>query len=133
MDLHHLSESMLDAWTRRDWDMIRDHLHPDYVYTGPDGHSVSGIERGLEAGWTSFADAFPDGRFKVNSVVVEGNRVVTEFHFQATHTGEFEGIAPTGRKIEFDVCNLMQLRDGKVVNERDYIDMQGVMAQLGSA
>ena len=131
VELRKLSEMMLEAWKDRDWDSIRNVLHPDYVYTGPDGQRVAGIEEGLVAGWTSFAESFPDGTYKVNSVYVDGDTVVTEFRFTGTHKGEFAGITPTGNQVEIDFCNLMHLQDGKVVSERDYFDTQGLMAQIG--
>ena len=131
MELRELSEMMLEAWENRDWDAIRKVLHSDYVYTGPDGESAAGIEDGLQTGWISFAESFPDGKCHVNAVFVDGKTIVTEFRFNGTHTGDFEGIAPTGNRVKIDFCNLMHLKDGKVFSERDYFDTQGLMSQLG--
>lgn len=127
-----LSEMMLRAWKALDWDAIREVLHPDYVYTGPDGTRVPGVEAGLAAGWSSFADSFPDGDYEITGVYADEDSVVTEFRFTGTHSGDFEGIAPTGRRVEIDFCNVMRLRDGKVLAERDYLDTQGLAAQLGA-
>lgn len=127
----HLSEQMLEAWKRRDWDAIRSRLHPEYVYTGPDGARVAGVDAGLAAAWSSFADSFPDGDYEITGTYVDGDSAVTEFRFRGTHTGDFEGIAPTGQRVEIDFCNVMHLRDGKVIAERDYLDTSGLMQQLG--
>lgn len=131
MDARGLSEKMLQAWKDRDWDAIRDVLHPDYVYTGPDGQRVAGIEAGLVAGWSSFAESFPDGDYEIQGVCVDRDTLVTEFRFTGTHTGDFEGIAPTGNKVEIEFCTLMRLRDDKVIAERDYLDTHGLLEQLG--
>lgn len=123
---------MLQAWKDRDWDAIRDVLHPDYMYIGPDGERVSGVDAGLAAGWSSFAESFPDGDYAVQGVYVVGDTIVTEFRFSGSHIGDFEGIAPTGNSVEIEFCNVMHLRDGKVVAERDYLDTHGLLQQLGA-
>lgn len=129
MDPADLSAMMLRAWKNRDWDAIREVLHPEYVYTGPDGQKAAG-EEGLVAGWSSFAESFPDGEYEITRICTGGDTVVTEFHFGGTQSGEFDGIAPTGKRVEIDFCNVMQLRDGKVITERDYLDTQGLIRQL---
>lgn len=83
---------MLEVGRNHDWDAIRNLLHPDFVYTELDGQSAVGLEEGLEAGWTSFAESFPDGTYKVNSVFVDDNTVMTESRFKGTPTGDFAGI-----------------------------------------
>ena len=131
MDPNDLSHSMLRAWKARDWDALREVLHEEYVYTGPDGAPVVGVEAGLAAGWSSFADSFPDGDYEITGVYVDGDVVVTEFRFWGTHTGDFEGVSPTGNRVNIEFCNVMRLQDGKVIAERDYLDTHGLMEQLG--
>lgn len=133
MDARELSERMLQAWKVRDWNAIRDLLHPDYVYTGPDGERVVGVDEGLVAGWSSFAESFPDGDYSIQGVHVDGESIVTEFRFTGIHTGDFDGISPTGKSVEIDFCNVIHLRDGKVIAERDYLDTHGLLEQLGAA
>ena len=42
---------------------------------------------------------------------------------------ELMGFAPTGRKVTVPICDVIEVRDGKVYAEREYFDMQ----QLGVA
>ena len=51
----------------------------------------------------------------------------------ATHQGELMGIAPTGRRVEVPVCNVIEVRDGKIYAEREYFDTAHLMQQLGVA
>ena len=134
MDGRELSRQMIAAWNNRDWDTIRNAMHPDYTYTAPDGEIVKGVEEGQEAAWKSFGDGFPEGRIDVDSMqmYVDGNTVITEFRAKLTHTGTFAGIAPTGNTVEIDLCNKMVLSDdGRVLAERDYMDTLAFFAQLG--
>ena len=131
MDARGTFGKMVDAWKNRDWDALRDVIDSDYVYTGPDATRAVGVDAGLAAGWIGVADAFPDGDLEVNGAYVDGDTVVTEFRFTGTNTGNFFEMAPTGKRVDFEVCNVMHLRGGKVVAERDYADVHGFLEQLG--
>ena len=37
----------------------------------------------------------------------------------------------TGRPAEITICNVIELRDGKVYREREYMDMYTMMTQMG--
>jgi predicted ester cyclase len=58
---------------------------------------------------------------------------VIEFTASGTQTGELSGIPPTGRSVSADVCNVVEVRDGKIYREREYYDVMGLMQQLGVA
>ena len=115
-----------------DFETIRSHLDPSFVYIGPDDQEARGIEAGLQAGWVDHSEGFPDVRIDVKNVYVAGDTVTTEFHFSGTHTGTWGGVPPTGKRVEGDVCDVMQFRDGKLVRERDYVNTLGIFMQLGA-
>ena len=80
-----------------------------------------------------FATAFPDGKIDVQSIHATGNVAIVEFIGRGTHNGDLMGIAPTGRQISIPVCEVYELRDGKIYAERQYMDMMHMMQQLGVA
>jgi steroid delta-isomerase-like uncharacterized protein len=124
-------KQMIEAWNRRDFDAIRDLLHPQYTYTGGDGKEVTGgPDVGLRIAKT-YAAAFPDGRLEVRATYVQGDTAVAELHATGTHQGELMGIAATGKRAEIVVCNVLELRDGKIYREREYMDMLSMFTQLG--
>jgi ketosteroid isomerase-like protein len=43
------------------------------------------------------------------------------------------GVSPTNKKVSIPVCDIIELRDGKVYREREYMDMHHMMTQLGVA
>jgi steroid delta-isomerase-like uncharacterized protein len=93
---------------------------------GPDGY-----RRDYER-WRT---AFPDGEVKVVNVIVEGDRAVVEFVNRGTHIGPLESslgtFPPSGRPMEVRYCSVMRVRDGMVVEGRDYYDSASIAAQLG--
>ena len=48
-----------------------------------------------------------------------------------THTGEFLGIQPTGKKVEYESNELYRIADGKIAEEWICSDMLTLMAQIG--
>ena len=128
----HVHRELADAWNRRDFERVRSLLHPQYRHTGPDGGELAGCPDSAIAMMESFAGAFADGRMQVQRVFVHGDAAVAEIVFRGTHTGELSGIAPTGRRIEVRICNVVEVRDGKVLEEREYFDMLHLMSQLGA-
>ncbi|HEX8741988.1 MAG TPA: ester cyclase [Thermoleophilaceae bacterium] len=80
----------------------------------------------------SFRSSFPDLQMKIVEVVVEGDRVVGRFTCSATHTGEWRGHPPTGRRFE-DVAEVYFFRvaDGRIVEGWGLEDTLSRLEQLG--
>lgn len=121
----------IECWNRRDWDRQRSLMHPQYTYTGGDGVEQRGPDAGLAIA-RMFAAAFPDGRIEIVNCRADGDFVTTEFIGRGTHKGDLMGVAPTGKTVNIPVCNVIELRDGKVYREREYMDMMHVMTLLGA-
>jgi ketosteroid isomerase-like protein len=79
-----------------------------------------------------FAAAFPDGQINIKQVYAAGNAVTIEFVGEGTHTGDFAGVPPSGRKLSIPVCDVLEIRDGKIHSEHEYIDMLSMMQQIGA-
>jgi steroid delta-isomerase-like uncharacterized protein len=126
-----IHRQMADAWNRRDMNIFKALLHPEYTYTGGDGREMAGPEAGLNMA-QMFALAFPDGRLEVQRVYTQGNTAIAEMVGRGTHRGKLMGVAPTGREVEILICNVVELRDGKIYREREYMDMLTLMSQIGA-
>lgn len=124
------AQAYIEAWNSRNFDRMRDLMHPDYSYTGGDGQEQRGAEAGLAVA-RMFAAGFPDGRISIVSIKEAGDTVFVEFIGRGTHEGDLMGIAPTGKSIQLPVCNVFEVRDGKIYREREYMDMATLMIQLG--
>jgi steroid delta-isomerase-like uncharacterized protein len=118
------------AWNSRNFDRMRDLMHPDYTYMGGDGQEQRGQEAGLAVA-RMFATAFPDGRIDIVNIRDGGDTAFVEFIGRGTHQGDLMGIAPTGKSITIPVCNVLEMRDGKIYREREYMDMATMLTQLG--
>jgi predicted ester cyclase len=76
--------------------------------------------------------AFPDYAGTNVEQIAEGEEVANRFVFLGTHLGEFEGVNPTGRRVEFVGHSIDRVVEGKIVESWVEVDMLGVMRQLGA-
>jgi predicted ester cyclase len=74
--------------------------------------------------------AFPDWRVTINDMVVEGDKIAVYWTGSGTHEGEWQGVAPTGRRISVDGIDIEYVSAGKIIKEDGVIDMMGMMRQL---
>jgi hypothetical protein len=53
------------------------------------------------------ASAFPDSVATVDEIFSEGDKVAVRWTYWATHTGKFQGLPPTNRKVEITAVDLL--------------------------
>ena len=58
---------------------------------------------------------FPDYRWDLQAVVVEGDTIAARLIGRGTHTGTFVGLTPTGRAIEIQELVVYRFAEGRVV------------------
>ena len=61
----------------------------------------------------------------------EGDLVAQRVHFEGTHTGEFQGLPPTHRKVSFSGLELNRFVDGRVAEHWFQLDALSLLQQLG--
>jgi steroid delta-isomerase-like uncharacterized protein len=87
---------------------------------------------GLKKSMSRFITAFPDLRVTITDVVAEGDNVVLWYSVQGNQRGEFEGMRPTGKQVQWIGADLFRIRNGKVVECRFVDDSLGLLRQLGA-
>jgi predicted ester cyclase len=79
-----------------------------------------------------FVEGFPDLRLTVEDATGDGDLVAQRIHFEGTHTGVFQGLPPTGKKVTFEGLELNRHgEDGKVVEHWFQLDALSLLQQLG--
>ena len=74
---------------------------------------------------------FPDMRHDIEDMVAEGDKVAARVTFRATHTGDLDGIAPTGKQVVVSITCIHRVNRGKIVESWFDYDALGMMQQLG--
>jgi len=81
---------------------------------------------------TEIRRAFPDYAGTNVEQIAEGEKVANRFVYLGTHLGEFEGVTPTGKRVEFIGHSIDRVVEGEIVESWVEVDMLGVMRQLGA-
>ena len=79
----------------------------------------------------AFLAGFPDLSATVLDQIEEGDKVVSRVAWSGTHTGELNGMPPTGRSFRSEAIYIDRLADGRIIERREINDMMGMMVQLG--
>ncbi len=84
-----------------------------------------------------FRSAFPDLTLTVTNQVASESSVVNEFVVRGTHKGALVGpagaIPATGKKIDYPVIEVWDIKNGKLAGIRNYFDTGTMMRQLSVA
>lgn len=134
-EIERIVRTFHESWDLRDPDrgatVIAEDCHFEDVARG---EVLSGPEA-YKQDYRRWRDAFPDGEVKITNVIVAGEWAVVEFVNRGTQTGTLQSslgeFPPTGRAMEVRYCSVMKVKDGKVVEGRDYYDSASIAKQLG--
>jgi steroid delta-isomerase-like uncharacterized protein len=70
-------------------------------------------------------NAYPDGRFEVDDMIAEGDKVLIRWTFLGTHIGYFGKVPPTGKEVTITGMDLWRFNDqGKIAEAWFYMDMR---------
>lgn len=78
--------------------------------------------------------AFPDFRFEVLEVVAEGEKAAVRWRATGTFNGttRFEGMEPTGAKVDLTGFDLLTVRNGRIQRNDAYMNGTQMAQQLGA-
>ena len=76
---------------------------------------------------------FPDVQHTVEAVITEGDLVVIRYRATGTHEGEFQGYAPTGKRVSWMGINIYRVECGRIAEIWSEVDALGRIAQLADS
>ncbi len=130
-------QRLYDAFNRRDFDAVRKLLRSDCEWTSVPWGLVHRGQDEVVAYFHGWIVPFPDGRFELASVKAGQSFAVVQSFFRGTHQGPFAGptghIGASGRRVELGVCDVIELRNGKIERARSWPDALTLLRQLGVA
>ncbi len=100
------------------------------VVRSPIFPSVQGVVN-IQGSYRALFTMFPDWLITFEPPIIDGDRAAHPFTARATHTGEFMGMAGTGRKFQIVGTLLYRFDDGLIAEERRIYDFTGLLMQVG--
>jgi steroid delta-isomerase-like uncharacterized protein len=136
-DIAQVAVNILEAWNDKEYQRGMDSVSDDFeVIEVATGESFRGAQ-GLLDEYTKWHTALSDGWMDIRTVISSGDQVAIETIVRGMHDGVFampdRDIPPSGNEIEFRMCTISVVRDGKEVEERHYFDNESMLRQLGAA
>ena len=79
-----------------------------------------------------FRRGFPDVISTIEDIVAEGDRVAARWTARATHLGEYVGVPPTGKEVQFTGISMYRIEGGRIAESWTVEDELGLMRQIGA-
>ena len=88
----------------------------------------------LAAGWREVIHTLPfsEHRIKITDMVTEGDQVAIRVETRGVHSGEWEGVPPTGKSWTNRGMGLVRVEDGEIIELEFIFDELGHLKQLGA-
>ena len=117
----------VEAYNNQDFDLLDKLLAPNYFDKTNQVNS-----EGLKLLIKMAFDAFPDYHETIEDIIAEEDKVwILVRTNTGKHTGEFMGIAPTGKKLTTLAVDILRVVNGKIIEYQDVIDRLDFLNQLG--
>jgi predicted ester cyclase len=123
----------LESFYRRYNQRCNDHQFDQLDEFVAENVEVNGEVQGLPAyaaGLTSVVRAFPDYRWNLRHLLIEGEWISAHFLDTGTHQGIWLGIPATGRTVRIQEFAVYRLDAGKIVEVWVTADNHELMSQL---
>ena len=102
-------------------DFVDHHFPPD-TPRGP---------KGVRQFFTQFIPGFfSDLRIEIDFLLAEGDRVDCHFAALFKHTGDFAGMAPTGKEIRIPAISTFRIAGGKLAEAWEIFDSGDMLRQI---
>lgn len=131
-DLKALNARWIQAFNDRDWTTERE-VRGDGFQAHLSG-APAPLDNDAWSGFmTEFISAFPDSRITIESMVAEGDTVVSRWSLTGTHRGAFHGIPATGNSIRFKGIEWNRISGGKLIEHIAQFDLAALLQQIGAS
>ncbi len=108
----------------RNLDAIPDIFAPDYVWHGPEGQEIHGLEE-ARAFAAAILAASDDRHAVVHQQVAEGDLVVTRFTSSGHRTGPYRGVQPTGEIWTTEGIVISRISNGRIAEDWEVTHISG--------
>lgn len=89
---------------------------------------------GYRAWFANLFAAFPDFRFEILDIVADGEKAAVRWRATGTFEGNtrFEGMDPTGARVDLSGCDMLTIRNGRIHRNEAYMNGAQMAQQLGA-
>ena len=107
-------------------------LAPNMVDHAAQMGGGAGDAEGFKNQVRMFRAAFPDGHTRIDDMIAEGDKVAVMWSNRGTHLVEWFGVPPTGKTVVARGIDIHLIRDGRMAEHWDVVDMLSILMQIGA-
>lgn len=111
-------------------DLINNTNFDDSITMISSPENVVGIDN-FKDYYSNFVTGFSNVEFTIVDVFGQGDKLIKHWRFKGTHSGDFFGMSATNNNIDVEGVTLVEMKDGKIAKEQDFMDNMVFMQQLG--
>ena len=101
-------------------------VHPTAMPCEAGYYATSGVEQWLGEQWSAFPDLSVVDDFSIAS----GDIVAARWHARGTSQGDFLGVAPTGRSLDYTGLSMYRIEAGRIAEIWETRNTLGILHQL---
>ncbi|MEK7266054.1 MAG: ester cyclase [Pseudomonadota bacterium] len=129
----HLAAFFDEVWNRRDLMRLERYIAPVYkIRSDPgdpwDGKSLTRAE--FAERLTVSCAPFPDQKFTILDLIVEGERLVVDWRWAGTHLADLPGFPASGKAVKISGLTIYDFENGLLSGHRQQADRLSVLQQL---
>ncbi|HEX4092786.1 MAG TPA: ester cyclase [Trebonia sp.] len=108
------------------------HIAPDLVINLAELPEPQHGREAWRQGFEMMRHAFPDLQAHIEDIFGDQDKVAVRLRFRGTHSGDFLGMAATGRTVEYVSHEFYRIADGLIAEEWICSDLATLLRQLSS-
>ena len=122
-----------EAWNKNNPAICDELLTPEFRHYMPGSKEPVVGPEGYKQLLAMFRTAFGRRRMDIEEIFGEKSQICVRWTFRGVHRGEYDGVAPTRRKIRVDGVAVARVRKGKIEEVHSVFDTASLRAALTAA
>ena len=119
-----------ECWNTGNAALADEFYSPDFVFH-TEGDEEMRSPESIKQWLAAVRGAVPDLKYQIDGLHCDGDRVALRYTVRGTHEGPFQGLPPTGAKVEVTGHMVLRVNDGQVHEGWGYWDTLGLLITLG--
>lgn len=118
-----------EIWNHRRLDVVAEVFKADATVHLEDS-AVTGVEAIRDGFMRPFQEAFPDLRYEIADLFIDGDRIAMRYIGTATHQGDYDGKPATGKRLEYEGIAIFHMDGNQIAEVWTHTDRAAKFAAL---
>lgn len=120
-----------DVWNSQNLDILPEVFTENAeMHLGGLDYNLKGISNIRESYISPTLTAFPDIQHGYDKLIIEGNMIAMMFYGEGTHKGEYDGVFPTNKKLQYRGMAFFKMEDNKIAEVWTHSNWSTKFAEL---